>query len=61
MGKVLALYEPAVNMFDFFNEIGIPMNSSSDAMPVDQMPGPERIAKVLAKHKMSMLEAPGSV
>lgn len=60
MGKVLAMYEPAANMFAFFNEIGVPMNSSTDPMPVDQMPSPERIAEVLAKHKMEMLEAPGS-
>jgi uncharacterized cupin superfamily protein len=59
-GKVLAMYEPAPNMLAFFEEIGVPMNSSTDPMPVDQMPSPERIAEVLAKHGMQMLEAPPS-
>jgi hypothetical protein len=33
------------------------MKCCTDPMPVDQMPGPERIAAVLKKHKMEVLEA----
>ncbi len=61
MGKVLAMYEPATDMLDFFNDIGVPMKCCTDPMPVDQMPSPERIAAVLKKHKMEVLEAPGAV
>src|SRR6478672_1279794 len=61
MGKVLAMYEPATDMLDFFNEIGVPMKCCTDPMPVDQMPSPERVAEVLKKHKMEVLETPGTV
>ena len=47
-------------MLDFFNEIGVPMRCCTDPIPVDQMPSPERIAAVLEKHKMEVLEAPGA-
>jgi hypothetical protein len=57
MRKVLAMYEPAADMPDFFNEIGVPMECCTDPMPVDQMPSPERIAAVLKKHTMEVLEA----
>jgi hypothetical protein len=42
---------------ELFEEIGVPMASSLDPMPFDQMPDPERILEVLAKHEMSLLEA----
>jgi mannose-6-phosphate isomerase-like protein (cupin superfamily) len=61
IGKVLAMYEPATDMLHFFSEIGVPMKCCTDPMPVDQMPSPERIAAVLKKHKMEILEAPGTV
>jgi hypothetical protein len=51
--------EPATDMLDFFNEIGVPMKCCTDPMRVDQMPGPERVAAALKKHKMEGLEAPG--
>ncbi len=57
MGKVLALYAPVVHQKEFFEEIGVPMESSLDPMPVDQMPSAERIIEVLAKHEMRLLEA----
>lgn len=60
MGKVLAMYAPVTPQPDFFMEIGVPMESSSDPMPVDQMPSPERIAEVLAKYQMKLLEDPSS-
>jgi hypothetical protein len=60
MGKELAMYEPATEMLDFFNEIGVPIKCCTDPMPVDQMPSPERIAAGLKKHKMDVLEAPGT-
>jgi hypothetical protein len=57
MGKVLALFAPVIHQPEFFEEIGVPMASSLDPMPFDQMPDPERILEVLAKHEMSLLEA----
>ena len=57
MGKVLALFAPVVHQPEFFEEIGVPMESSVAPMPFDQMPGAERILEVLAKHEMSLLEA----
>jgi quercetin dioxygenase-like cupin family protein len=56
MGKVLALFAPVIHQPAFFEEIGVPMESSVAPMPVDQMPGVERILEVLAKHEMSLLE-----
>lgn len=56
MGRLLALYAPVVHQPEFFKEIGVPMGSSLDAMPVDQMPSNERILEVLAKHEMRLLE-----
>ncbi|MGD2102969.1 MAG: cupin domain-containing protein [Acidimicrobiia bacterium] len=55
-GKLLALYAPVVHQPEFFEEIGVPMESSLDPMPFDQMPGNERILEVLAKHEMRLLE-----
>lgn len=60
VGKVLAMYQPATDMLDFFNEIGVPMACCTDPMPVDKMPSPERIVAVLKKYKMELLEAPGT-
>lgn len=56
MGRLLALYAPVVHQPEFFEEIGVPMASSLDPMPVDQMPSNERILEVLAKHEMRLLE-----
>ncbi len=55
-GKVLALYAPVVHQPEFFDEIGIPMESVLDAWPVDQMPRNDRIIEVLGKHEMRLLE-----
>ena len=55
-GKLLALYAPVVHQPEFFREIGVPMESPLAEMPVDQMPGKERIMEVLAKHRMRLLE-----
>jgi len=35
MRKVLAMYEPATDMPDFFNEIWVPMECCTDPVPVD--------------------------
>lgn len=56
MGKLLALYAPVVHQPEFFKEIGVPMESSLDPMPVDEMPDNQRILEVLAKHEMRLLE-----
>ena len=56
MGKVLALYAPVVHQPEFFEEIGIPMESSVAPMPFDQMPTAARIIEVLGKHEMRLLE-----
>lgn len=58
MGKVLAIYAPVTHQPEFFTEIGVPMESSLDPMPVDQMPSSERIVEVLAKYEMKLLEEP---
>lgn len=55
-GKLLALYAPVVHQPEFFEEIGVPMESSLDPLPFDQMPSNERILAVLAKHEMRLLE-----
>jgi quercetin dioxygenase-like cupin family protein len=55
-GKLLALYAPVVHQPEFFAEIGVPMESSLDPMPIAQMPSNERILEVLAKHEMRLLE-----
>lgn len=55
-GKLLAIYAPVVHQPEFFTEIGIPMESSLDRMPFDEMPSKERILEVLAKHEMRLLE-----
>lgn len=55
-GKLLALYAPVVHQPEFFEEIGIPMESPLAEMPFDQMPDNERILEVFAKHEMSLLE-----
>jgi quercetin dioxygenase-like cupin family protein len=57
MGKVLALYAPVTHQREFFEEIGVPMPSSVDPMPVDQMPSNARIIEVLGNHEMTLLEA----
>lgn len=56
IGRLLALYAPVVHQPEFFVEIGVPMDSALDRMPVDQMPSNERILEVLAKHEMRLLE-----
>ncbi len=56
MGKLLAIYAPVVHQPEFFTEIGVPMDSPLDPMPVDQMPDNDRILEVLAKHEMRLLE-----
>jgi len=56
VGKVLVMYEPAVNMLNFFNEIGVPMNSPSDPLPMDKMPSKERITEVMTNNKMEIIE-----
>lgn len=40
MGRLLATYEPATMMLDFFKEIGMPMKRRTNNMLVDQMPSP---------------------
>lgn len=55
-GRLLAIYAPVVHQPEFFAEIGVPMESSLDRMPVEQMPSNERILEVLAKHEMRLLE-----
>jgi quercetin dioxygenase-like cupin family protein len=55
-GKLLALYAPVAPQAEFFTDIGVPMESSLDPMPFDQMPSNERIIEVLAKHGMRLLE-----
>ncbi len=55
-GKVLAMYAPITPQPEFFMEIGVPMESSLDPMPVEHMPSPERIMEVLAKYDMKLLE-----
>jgi quercetin dioxygenase-like cupin family protein len=60
MGKVLAIYAPVTHQPEFFTEIGVPMDSSLDPMPVDQMPGPDRTLEILAKHEMRLIENPFS-
>ncbi len=57
-GKLLAIYAPTTHQPDFFLDIGVPMDSPLDPMPLDQMPSPERIVAVLAKHEMRLLEDP---
>lgn len=59
-GRVLAIYAPVTRQQDFFREIGVPMESSQSEMPVDQMPGPDRVIEVLAKYEMRLLEDPFS-
>lgn len=56
LGKVLALYAPVTHQAEFFEEIGIPMESVLDTWPVDQMPSNRRIIEVLGKHEMQLLE-----
>lgn len=55
-GRVLALYAPVVHQPEFFEEIGIPMESSSAEVPFDRMPSNDRIIEVLARHEMTLLE-----
>jgi mannose-6-phosphate isomerase-like protein (cupin superfamily) len=55
-GKLLALYAPSVHQHEFFKEIGVPMGSSLDPAPFDQMPDNERILEILARHQMRLLE-----
>lgn len=58
IGKCLAMYEPAGNMLKFFIDIGIPMESVLDPMPMDQMPSQEEIEQILAENQMEILEMP---
>jgi len=60
-GKILSMFEPAANMIDFFIDVGVPMDSPTDPLPLDKMPGPERIMAALEKHKIQMLEEPDAV
>jgi mannose-6-phosphate isomerase-like protein (cupin superfamily) len=60
MGKLLAIYAPTTHQPDFFLDIGVPMESSQDPWPVDQMPSPERIIESIAKHEMRLIEDPFS-
>lgn len=55
-GRLLALYAPSAHQHEFFKEIGVPMESSLDPAPVDQMPSNDRILEVLSKHRMQLLE-----
>lgn len=55
-GRLLALYAPVVHQPEFFTEIGVPMESSLDRMPFEQMPSNQRILEVLARHEMQLLE-----
>lgn len=57
-GKVLAIYAPVVHQPEFFVDVGVPMDSALDPMPLDRMPSPERIIQVLEKHRMTLLEDP---
>lgn len=60
MGKVLAIYAPISPQPEFFEEIGVPMGSARDPVPVDEMPSPDRIIAVLDKYDMKLLEDPSS-
>lgn len=60
-GRILTMLEPANNMIDFFLDVGVPMESATDPLPLDKMPSPERIEAALEKHKIVMLEDPGAV
>ena len=55
-GKVLALYAPVVHQREFFEEIGVRMESVLSPWPFDQMPSNRRIIEVLGKHEMRLLE-----
>lgn len=57
-GRLLAIYPPIDPQPRFFEEIGVPMESSLSPMPVDQMPTPEGVVEVLAKYDMRLLENP---
>ncbi len=57
-GRLLAIYAPIDPQPRFFEEIGVPMESSLSPMPVGQMPTPERVIEVLAKYDMRLLENP---
>jgi quercetin dioxygenase-like cupin family protein len=58
MGKVLALYAPVTEQTGFFEDIGVPMARSTDPMPVDQMPTPDRVMEVLERYRMRLIENP---
>lgn len=55
-GRVLALYAPVTHQPEFFEEIGVPMESAAAVWPFEQMPSNERIIEVLGKHEMKLLE-----
>jgi mannose-6-phosphate isomerase-like protein (cupin superfamily) len=55
-GKLIALYAPVGPQFAFFNDIGVPMDSSTDAPPTDQMPSVQTVLEVFARHDMHLLE-----
>jgi mannose-6-phosphate isomerase-like protein (cupin superfamily) len=55
-GRLLALYAPVTHQPEFFEEIGVPMESVRSPWPFDQMPSNERIIEVLGKHQMRLLE-----
>lgn len=55
-GKVLALYAPVVHQPEFFEEIGVPMESVLSPWPFDSMPSNDQIIEVLGKHEMRLLE-----
>ncbi len=55
-GRVLALYAPVTHQPEFFEEIGVPIDSVNAPWPVDQMPSNDRIIEVLGKHQMRLLE-----
>jgi len=58
-GRILTVFEPAGGMIDFFEELGVPMESVSDPLPFDKMPSPQRIEEALKKYNIQMLETPG--
>lgn len=55
-GRLLALYAPVAPQSEFFQDIGVAMESTLSEMPFDQMPSNERVLEVLARHQMRLLE-----
>lgn len=55
-GRLLALYAPVAPQSEFFQDIGVAMESTLSEMPFDQVPSNERVLEVLARHQMRLLE-----